>query len=99
MRVEIVKFLGKDCVLACDGKCEKAWGMNSRPVDDNDEFWHDNVLGEAPEDPGTYEGDEGKPKKDEKMNKWCFRECERSVFSRVINDIILPDFSGGGADE
>ena len=74
-------FNAKD--LSNDGKCNKAWGVNQRPKiqlsdDDDDIAWlADSELGEAPIDPGTYEGGEGKPLTP-KHNKWCFRECERS---------------------
>lgn len=57
-------------------------------------FLADHELGQAPIDPGTYEGDEGKPiSLSERLNKWCARECERS---EVVDDgepFELPDFS------
>jgi hypothetical protein len=72
--------------VACDAKCDKAWGINNRPrvqlSDDEDdyEFLADDELGAAPVDPGTYEGGHAKPDEvPEKHNKWCARECERSV--------------------
>jgi hypothetical protein len=89
-------YFGKSCILACDAKCEKAWGMNSRPRDDDEIELPDSVLGIAPIDPGTYEGfgdDGGKPTcEEERLNKWCARECERSDIKDKIEDIVLPVF-------
>jgi hypothetical protein len=79
--------------LTCDGNCAKAWGINTRPrtqfSDDPDdyEFHADGELGDAPTNPGTYEGGEGKAPLS--LNKWCARECERST----IGNKRLPDFS------
>ena len=86
------------CTLACDAKCHKAWGINSRhriTFDEKDEddyaFLSDGELGRAPEDPGTYEGGQAKPRTvKERLNKWCYRECERSV---ILERRPLPDFS------
>jgi len=108
-------YFGGECVLFCDGKCDKAWGINGRekvnlsncPEDsedydeDNVEWLADDELGEAPKDPGTYEGGHAKPVCDEdKLNKWCCRECERSKMinkSEVTEDtdfeFLLSDFS------
>lgn len=94
-------FLGNKVVIACDEKCDKAWGLNCRPkvqLDPNDEddfaFLADEELGIAPENPGTYEGSSSKPVDDsEKLNKWCCRECERCVMSNFAEDIKLRDFS------
>jgi len=112
-----IVFFGKDCVLACDGKCRKAWGINGRPElffieegaspralrgGEEPPDWDDHVdvadgmLGDAPADPGTSEGGHGKPCADEmtdpaRMNKWCARECERSVVVGVGEPIALPD--------
>ena len=92
--------------VACDGKCHKAWGYANRPrvqLDPNDEddyeLLADHEVGEAPADPGTYDGSamEGKPEAGakKKMNLWCLRSCERSV--RIEGElklpIKLPDFS------
>jgi len=86
-------YFGGDCVLFCDGKCEKAWGINGRRKinlsdcdedseeydGDNYEYYTDDEEGTAPKDPGTYEGGCGKPwRESDKLNKWCCRECERS---------------------
>lgn len=84
--VKNIIFFGRPVAVACDGKCNKAWGMNNRPrlkldPDDPNDYAYqaDHELGEAPEDPGTYEGECAKPRRSEdRMNKWCVRECERS---------------------
>lgn len=99
---EIIYF-GESCVLACDQKCNKAWGLNKRPYaqldqnNDDDIVWYaDNELGEAPKNPGTYEGGHGKPlfvSSPEDMNKWCARECERSTIVNVGEMINLRDYS------
>jgi hypothetical protein len=85
-----ITFAGQSAVVLCDGNCRKAWGVNSRPKvvltkgDDDDYFYiPDGELGVAPEDPGTYEGGCGKPSPEDgpdRMNTWCVRECERSLF-------------------
>lgn len=91
----------QEIVLACDGKCEKAWGINERPVlnldpnDENDIAWlSDLELGPAPTNPCTCEGGVFKPLQPI-HNKWCFSECERSV-SCLLKDfpnLQLPNFS------
>ena len=85
MIAKAITYFGHPSCICCDGNCAKAWGNNSRPKlqlsDDEDDFaWlADDELGEAPVDPGTYEGGEAKPvKPHERLNKWCVRECERS---------------------
>ena len=90
MYVKCVQFCGQPAALACDGACSKAWGINNRPrlqlsddVDDY-EYLSDNDLGDAPLDPGTYEGGCAKPVDDsQRLNKWCVRECERCVSARM----------------
>ena len=101
---------GGPVTAVCDGKCDKAWGHNNRPKvylhpdgedGDPDDFYYlpDHELGEAPEDPGTYEGGHGKPVGDDDlMNKWCVRECERSGtfghnYGGVRRDYPPHDFS------
>lgn len=92
-------YFGHETIVGCDGKCEKAWGNQSRPVDDEDRMLADHELGDAPVSPGTYEGECGKPTtQDERLNKWCARECERSAINRVgtapvEENLVLPDFS------
>jgi hypothetical protein len=60
-------------------------------------FLADDELPDAPVDPGSYEGDEGKPRKPEqRLNKWCARACERSCIiddKFPVKDFELPDFS------
>jgi hypothetical protein len=87
--VSRIIFFGELMILACDGKCTKAWGINNRPSisfdeDDPDDmaFLADDELGDAPKDPGTYEGGHGKPA-NPVHNKWCTRECERSSLCEV----------------
>lgn len=98
-----VQAYGEQVIIACDGKCNKAWGVNCRPSvdldgknEDNNYMVPDGDLGEAPKDPGTYEGGHGKPynaQSGEDMNKWCFRECERCEFYKVGEELKLKDFS------
>ena len=93
-----INWFNKNCILVCDGKCEKAWGINNRPQiklsngDDDYEYKSDNELGLAPIDPGTYEGGYAKPQSSI-MNKWCSRECERSEIVKDNERFELPDFS------
>ena len=94
---KMITYVGQPAKVACDGKCDKAWGISRRPrvyLGDGNEkgeldpddfaYLSDHELGEAPADPGTYEGGHAKPRdaNDAKhMNKWCVRECERSEMS------------------
>lgn len=104
--VKLITWFGQPAAVACDGRCDKAWGINNRPKEslstDEDDYAYlaDGELGEAPADPGTYEGDKAKPLPDEpKLNKWCVRECERCKLyghlERNANEPpeTLPDFS------
>jgi hypothetical protein len=91
-----IRMFGNPIIILCDGKCNKAWGINSRPRKENDEFESDEALAWAPADPGTYEGGDGKPTAKLtkfKHNKWCARECERSI-TIPVDDIAfqLPSF-------
>lgn len=92
--------------VACDGRCDKAWGINGRPrvqlspTDEDDYAWlADSELGAALADPGTYEGGHAKPSGvvgSEGMNKWCVRECERCVTSapgESDRPLALRDFT------
>ena len=91
-----IKWFRDQCIFACDGKCHKAWGINNRPKrqlsedEDDYEYLSDNELGEAPENPGTYEGGQGKNPKS--LNKWCARECERSKIFDMDEQIALKNF-------
>lgn len=103
MLVKAIRFASGLVVLACDGNCEKAWGINSRPREslspdpDDYELLADGELGAAPADPGTYEGGAAKPDPGsgaDRQNKWCSRECERSrLLGPGGEELELPDFS------
>ncbi len=93
-------FFGNSLVLICDARCKKAWGNSSRPKiqlsDDPDdvEWVADDEFATAPENPGTYEGNDAKPcVKSERLNRWCARECERSEMVKAGEDFQLPDWS------
>ncbi|MFN7015074.1 MAG: hypothetical protein ACK4ON_12480 [Bacteroidia bacterium] len=98
---KIITYFGQKTKVACDEKCNKAFGINSRPLnlDENidSEYLSDDELGEAPIDPGTYEGGDAKPvDKSSIPNKWCVRECERCVMSNLGEfdlPLELPDFN------
>ena len=83
-----ITYFAQRAKVCCDGNCRKAWGINNRPrvqlSDDPDDFEYlaDDELGDAPVDPGTYEGMSAKPLSvAEFPNKWCVRECERCKMS------------------
>lgn len=93
-------YFGQPIIIVCDCRCEKAWGISNRPQlqlsdDENDSaYLADGELGEAPTHPGTWEGGEVKPLTPEgPHNKWCARECERSVMIDPGEIFELPDFS------
>lgn len=85
--------------VGCDGKCQKAWGIQMRPQcrlsEDEDDYvyYKDSVLGRAPNDPGTSEGSHIKPYGDGhiKLNKWCVRQCERSDMVEHGKELAIPD--------
>lgn len=98
-----ITFCGRQVTVACDGQCHKAWGINTRPhlqlTDHEDDyaFPADHELGFAPADPGTTEGDQGKPCSSVAtdpaiINKWCVRECERMSMHDVGSPITLRTF-------
>lgn len=99
MIVKAILYFGRPAALACDARCDKAWGINQRPrveygEEDDFSWWVDQALGTAPIDPGTYEGGDAKPREpSERLNKWCARECERSIMVRQGELAALPDFS------
>lgn len=101
MIAQQIIYFGRYYIVACDRKCEKAWGICNRPKvqlseDENDyEYLADDELGDAPDDPGTYEGGQAKPtaSKYPRMNKWCVRECERSEMAEPCEEFTLPDYS------
>jgi hypothetical protein len=92
-----ILYMGREQLLACDGNCKKAWGIQNRPKlnlsDDEDDvaYLSDSELGDAPTHPGTYEGGQGKPHGPESMNKWCCRQCERSSMAVNVSSISLPN--------
>lgn len=71
LKITEVLFFGKQVYMVCDKKCHKAWGING-----NSNFLK-KLFCKAPENPGTYEGGQGKNPLSH--NKWCARECERSI--------------------
>lgn len=93
-------------VLACDGRCDKAWGMNVRPMRDEEQrlYATDDELGTAPPSP-IREGGDSRPSDTalsdadaHLMNKWCARECERCRLLSLDADEkavpeMLPDLS------
>lgn len=94
---QVIAF-GELTLIGCDAQCSKAWGINNRPKvqlskdEDDYAFLADGELGEAPENPGTYEGGHAKPTQpDERLNKWCFRECERCASARVGQPLKYPN--------
>lgn len=83
-----ITFFGQTAVVVCDANCGKAWGIHARPrvelSDDPDDFAYlaDGELGEAPADPGDYEGGDAKPTyPGARLNRWCVRACERIEMS------------------
>lgn len=65
-------------------------------VPDGDDYCYlaDGELGIAPIDPGTYEGDQAKPRNStQRLNKWCARECERSSIDDPGDKVELKDLS------
>lgn len=95
-----IVYFGKACFVACDRKCEKAWGIQCRPrvefdPDDADDMAYlaDDECGIAPADPQTYEGGQGKPMYPTRHNKWCMRECERSSVQDHGEMLELEDLS------
>lgn len=96
-----VRMFGKQRIIACDERCDKAWGMNERPEivfdeDDLDDFAYlaDHELGTAPDCSNWWEGGHNKPQsKEERHNKWCVRACERSTIFEIGEEIVLKDFS------
>ena len=91
-----IMFCFQQARVACDGNCEKAWGISSRPMDNDGNYISDSNLPIAPIDPGTYEGGHGKPLSASQFpTKWCVRECERCTITPPgypDNPLILPKF-------
>lgn len=92
-----IKYFGEDAIISCDGKCNKAWGIVRPEVqvsEDPDDFYllSDHELGKAPACNGNWEDGHGKPA-NKKHNKWCARQCERSVITAPGDAVNLPDLS------
>ena len=83
-----IVYFGANAIIQCDRICRKAWGRNNRPVDLQGNFLGDMILGLAPDDPGTYEGRDGKPTQ-RNLTKWCVRQCERSKILEP-NEALYP---------
>ena len=95
-----IQFFGQKAILACDAQCHKAFGINARQTspnsldEDDFEYLADDELGEAPKVTGNTEGGHDKPRDLlEAHNKWCARECERSVLVKLGEAVVLRDFS------
>ena len=89
MKKTQIIFFGQQVTVICDEKCNKAWGINAHPRI-GDEMIADKLLGDAPADPGTYEG--GEDKNPGSHNRWCVRECERSELKKGWqNENILQE--------
>lgn len=98
-----ITYFGQQAVVVCDAKCSKAWGFRNRPrldlSDDPDDYalLADREVGDAPADPGDYEGGHAKPTHpDERLNKWCVRACERLEMSKpgkATETVAARDFS------
>lgn len=100
MYTKHIKMFGRPVTLACDGNCGKAWGIQARPRehfnpedDDDDAMLADHELGDAPARSGNTEGDCDKPDGPHEMNRWCSRQCERSVLVDPGAPIELLDFT------
>lgn len=102
LRTEIETSRGP-VLYVCDSRCEKAWGVNGRSHDatssinfdgeDDVVYLADDEVGDAPRDPGTYEGGNGKPMHPSAHNKWCMRECERCDRIAAGEPILVRDYS------
>lgn len=90
--------------ISCDGKCHKAWGVNGRRLENgnirmasSDEedviYLSDNDVPDVANTSQFLEGGEGKPEIIGKHNKWCMRECERSSWTKGLEDPKILDFS------
>lgn len=98
-----IMFYGCEAQIVCDRRCDKAWGVNSRPhvhlsgCAFDFVFLADGELRDAPDDPGTRVVGESKPlSPDHFPSLWCLHECERSALSLVCGLPNLPmplDFS------
>lgn len=92
-------YVGQRADVHCDGNCRKAWGVERPKIqlsDDEDDYvaLADDELPDAPECNGWWEGGDGKPRTPKaRLNKWCIRQCERSVIAERDEVVKLPDWS------
>lgn len=99
MHTKQIRWMGHAMVLACDGKCAKAWGISGRPKTslgsdpDDVAYLGDDELDDAPAKPRTYEGGHSKPAGPHAMNKWCARACERSHMAESPAKLKMPDWT------
>ena len=83
-------YCGRPRTVTCDSRCDKAWGINSRPsiqLSDDEEdtaYLADDELGTAPDVSPIQEGGDNKPRRPTVHNKWCVRECERLAYHAWI---------------
>lgn len=105
MLEKTIQWFRGPSLLKCDGRCDKAFGINGRPQralsDEVDDYvsLSDAEVGEAPPpgktvivSEGGYMKPSATPLDDPKqMNKWCARECERSIVTTT--DEPIPDMS------
>jgi hypothetical protein len=94
---KVIRYVGREVVVACDAKCYKAWGKQKRPVMSRfgdgspRSFVLDGDLGMAPKDPRTAEGPDSKPRHaEDRLNRWCVRECERCAMFGEFGRFELP---------
>ncbi len=100
MLVTRTKYFGQSVIQICDARCDKAWGVHSRPIVTVGErkWWIADDEQTAPADPETYEGNCAKPTTPEhRHNTWCTRECERSLLvgeddERLKKEVQLPEW-------
>lgn len=94
-----IQWFSRRCLVVCDQQCQKAWGFDRRPgerrSDPDDRIWYsdDEIIDPAPDDPGSYEGGQGKPFRPSRHNKWCVRACERSNMIEIGKPIHCDDWS------
>ncbi|PLS18900.1 hypothetical protein CVD28_00425 [Bacillus sp. M6-12] len=105
MLTKEIRAFGRALTIGCDGKCEKAFGLNGRPSvqlsdDEDDICWlADDEVGIAPTTGKTVitsEGGDMKPHpafSGDKLNKWCYRECERCASAEIGEELKVKDFS------
>lgn len=98
---KIITYFGQELKIACDEKCNKAFGIINRPrinLDENDfddyVFLSDDEIGEAPKKPCSMEEGNIKPS-DTRLapNNWCIQECERCEIAEINLKLKLPNFS------